>query len=207
MSAFLLVIIVALFGGDAIAGEASWGNLRFLLMRPIGRGRLLVAKFVVAVFSRGSRGPRRRHAALVAGGIASAGTRSTSPLENGHLTLIHQSIGTLLSTSGRDRVRLVEPHRASSRSRFMVSCMTDSPAGAIFAGVGLYFTSQILDAIEPLGSHPLRAAHPLLRRVAQPHLRGPRGRLTWAGRAAELGYVLLFVGLSVWWFRRKDILS
>ena len=39
-SAFLLVIVVALFGGDAIAGEASWGNLRYMLMRPIGRGRL-----------------------------------------------------------------------------------------------------------------------------------------------------------------------
>ena len=41
MSGFLLVIIVAVFGGDAIAGEASWGNLRYLLMRPISRGRLL----------------------------------------------------------------------------------------------------------------------------------------------------------------------
>ena len=49
-SAFMLVIVVALFGGDAIAGEASWGNLRYLLMRPIGRGRLVFSKFVVAVF-------------------------------------------------------------------------------------------------------------------------------------------------------------
>ena len=37
-SAFMLVIVVALFGGDAIAGEASWGNLRYLLMRPVTRG-------------------------------------------------------------------------------------------------------------------------------------------------------------------------
>ena len=44
------MIVVALFGGDAIAGEASWGNLRYLLMRPIGRGRLSWSKFVVAVF-------------------------------------------------------------------------------------------------------------------------------------------------------------
>jgi len=49
-SAFMLVIVVALFGGDAIAGEASWGNLRYLLMRPVGRGRLVFSKFVVAVF-------------------------------------------------------------------------------------------------------------------------------------------------------------
>jgi len=47
-SAFILVIIVALFGGDAIAGEASWGNLRYLLMRPVKRSRLVVSKFAVA---------------------------------------------------------------------------------------------------------------------------------------------------------------
>jgi len=35
---------------------------------------------------------------------------------------------------------------------FMVSCMTDAPFGAIFAGVGLYFTSLILDAISSLGN-------------------------------------------------------
>ena len=46
----LLVIVVALFGGDAIAGEASWGNLRYLLMRPVTRGRLLAAKLAVAAF-------------------------------------------------------------------------------------------------------------------------------------------------------------
>ncbi len=49
MSVFLLVIVVAVFGGDAIAGEASWGNLRYLLMRPISRMRLLGAKFFVAM--------------------------------------------------------------------------------------------------------------------------------------------------------------
>jgi ABC-2 type transport system permease protein len=49
-SAFMLVIVVALFGGDAIAGEASWGNLRYLLMRPVRRGRLIAVKFLVAMF-------------------------------------------------------------------------------------------------------------------------------------------------------------
>ena len=33
MSRFLLVVVVALFAGDAIASEASWGNLRSLLVR------------------------------------------------------------------------------------------------------------------------------------------------------------------------------
>ena len=36
MSEFFLVVIFCLFAGDSIASEAGWGNLRFLLTRPIG---------------------------------------------------------------------------------------------------------------------------------------------------------------------------
>ncbi len=46
-----LPITVALVSGDAIAGEASTGTLRYLLVRPVGRLRLLTAKLVsVAAF-------------------------------------------------------------------------------------------------------------------------------------------------------------
>jgi ABC-2 type transport system permease protein len=41
-----LPITVAIVAGDAVAGEASAGTLRYLLVRPVGRLRLLVAKFV-----------------------------------------------------------------------------------------------------------------------------------------------------------------
>lgn len=46
-----LPITVAIVAGDAIAGEAGSGMLRYLLVRPVGRLRLLVAKLVsVAAF-------------------------------------------------------------------------------------------------------------------------------------------------------------
>lgn len=49
---FFLVIPVALFFGDTIAGEANWSTLRYLLAAPVPRTRLLVVKLVVAfVFS------------------------------------------------------------------------------------------------------------------------------------------------------------
>ena len=35
--------------GDAVAGEATTGTLRYLLIRPVGRTRLLVAKLVALV--------------------------------------------------------------------------------------------------------------------------------------------------------------
>jgi ABC-2 type transport system permease protein len=38
-----------MIGGDAVAGEASAGTLRYLLLRPVGRTRLLVAKLVAMV--------------------------------------------------------------------------------------------------------------------------------------------------------------
>lgn len=41
-----LPITVALVSGDAVAGEASAGTLRYLLVRPVGRLRLLTAKLV-----------------------------------------------------------------------------------------------------------------------------------------------------------------
>ncbi|HUC23503.1 MAG TPA: ABC transporter permease [Streptosporangiaceae bacterium] len=44
-----LPISIAVVAGDAIAGEASSGMLRYLLARPVGRTRLLVAKLVAIV--------------------------------------------------------------------------------------------------------------------------------------------------------------
>ena len=60
-----LPIAVAVVAGDSIAGEAQAGTLRYLLARPVGRTRLLVAKLVavlafVLVTVRGRRGRRLR---------------------------------------------------------------------------------------------------------------------------------------------------
>ena len=48
MSGFLLVVVAGTFAGDSVASDAAWGNLRYLLLRPVPRGRLLVAKAMVA---------------------------------------------------------------------------------------------------------------------------------------------------------------
>jgi ABC-2 type transport system permease protein len=44
-----LPVAVAVVAGDSVAGEASSGMLRYLLARPVGRTRLLVAKLVALV--------------------------------------------------------------------------------------------------------------------------------------------------------------
>src|SRR5881628_3534784 len=48
---FFLPLTVSIVAGDAIAGEASLGTLRYLLTRPSGRTRLLAVKAAtVAIF-------------------------------------------------------------------------------------------------------------------------------------------------------------
>jgi len=44
-----LPVAVAVVAGDAVAGEATAGTLRYLLIRPIGRTRFLVAKLVTII--------------------------------------------------------------------------------------------------------------------------------------------------------------
>ncbi len=44
-----LPIAVAVVGGEAIAGEANTGTLRYLLLRPVGRAHLIIAKLVSVV--------------------------------------------------------------------------------------------------------------------------------------------------------------
>jgi ABC-2 type transport system permease protein len=44
-----LPVAVAVVAGDAVAGEAQAGTLRYLLVRPVSRTRLLVAKLVAVV--------------------------------------------------------------------------------------------------------------------------------------------------------------
>ena len=203
-SAFMLVIIVALFGGDAIAGEASWGNLRYLLMRPIGRGRLVFSKFVVAVFCAWVAVVIVVVTALIVGSI----TFGTDPIAF-PLTLFTngQSTGDILYHLLLSTAYVSWSLTGVVAFSFMVSCMTDAPFGAIFAGVGLYFTSLILDSITSLGS---------IRYVLPTHYfdtwvdlltRGEFHADLWRGVLLQTAYVLAFFLIGLWWFRRKDIKS
>src|SRR3954454_6937911 len=70
MSRFLLVLIAALFAGDAVAAEAAWGTLRYLLVRPVGRPRLLGAKLSVSALLAVTATVLVTVTGLIAGGIA-----------------------------------------------------------------------------------------------------------------------------------------
>lgn len=202
MSRFLLVVVVALFAGDAIASEASWGNLRSLLARPIPRGRLLAGKLATATLFAFLATALVALAGLVAGGIAFGVHPINIPLIG-----LDQSVLEVIGNLGISVGYVFWSLAGVVALGFMVSTMTDAPAGAIFAAVGFYITSQILDAIEPIGS--IRDIFPTHYFDAWSDLftaSGPTGDML-RGVLVQIPWVLAFCGIAWWWFRRKDILS
>jgi ABC-2 type transport system permease protein len=216
MSRFLLVFIVALFAGDAIASEANWGNLRAVLVRPIGRGRLLSSKLLTAALLGLIGTALIVVTGLIAGGIGYGwhSIASINPLGGGPSTLhwiFNLGVAVLYVFWSLSGVIALA---------FMVSTMTDTPMGAVGAGFGLYVVSQILDAITSLGSvryalptHYFDSWDALFRPkgggflgLSNGHVEGWTSDMT-RGVLLQVGYVLVFLGIAWWYFRRKDILS
>src|SRR3954451_10148075 len=147
MSRFLLVLIAALFAGDAIASEAAWGNLRYQLVRPVGRPRLLGAKLSVTALLVVTATVLIAVTGLIAGGIAFGGHGVSLPFAS-----ISQSAGQLLWNVVLATFYVAWSLAAVVSFGFFVSTLTDVPSGGVGAAVGLYIVSQILDAISSLGS-------------------------------------------------------
>ncbi|MDJ0342014.1 ABC transporter permease [Streptomyces sp. H10-C2] len=139
-----LPLAVGVIAGDSVAGEASSGTLRYLLVAPAGRTRLLLAKFTaVAVFCA--------VATLVVAASALAVGAALFPL--GDVTLLS---GTTISLSdGLVRALLIAGLVALSLMSvaaigLFVSTLTNSGIGAMAATVGLVITVQIVDTIPQL---------------------------------------------------------
>lgn len=203
MSRFLLVIVVALFAGDAVASESSWGNLRSLLTRPIGRGRMLGAKLAcVALFTLIATS-LVVITGLAAGGIA-FGWHAVDVPQLG----IHFTTASVFGDLGLSVLYVTWSLGGVVALGFMVSTMTDSPAGAVFAGIGLYIVSQILDGITAIPAG-VRHAMPTHYFDAWADLFTRQGNAPdmWRGVLLQIPYIVVPCAIAWWWFRRKDILS
>jgi ABC-2 type transport system permease protein len=203
MSHFLLVVVVALFAGDAVASEASWGNLRYLLVRPVTRGRLLAGKFAVVVVFMVAATATITVTGLLVGGLAFGWTAPSIPFLG-----LDQSSGDLLWRLFAGTAYVAWSMSGIVCFGFMLSTMVDSPTGAIFGAVGLGIVSQILDAITPLGR--IRSVLPTHHLEAWRHLMLPQEGSTgeiWRGLVLQAPYILVCCGVAWWWFQRKDIVS
>ena len=200
-SSFLLVVIFALFHGDTIASEASWGSLRYLLAIPVPRARLLGIKLSVALtYSLLS-------VALLIGTALALGTLRYGwhPLQSGVSADVPTGEGVLrlLGVAGYMSVTLL----VVAGIAFLLSVMTDAPLGAVGGAVLLFIVSSILDQITALGE---------LRNFLPTHfVRSYLGLLTTPmqfdgivkGTILALAYAALFWGIAFWRFIRKDVTS
>lgn len=201
MSPFFLVIVVAMFAGESVAGEANWGTLRALLLRPVARARLLRAKLVVAGLM----------ALLATLTIAIAGL-GVGTLIFGWHPVATPFLTTIPATVALGRLGIACVYVAWGTAGivafgFMLSTLTDSPSGAIAGAIVLAVVSQILDSLPSLESirpglitHYWNAWAGLF--LPQVHA-GDMMR----GVLIQVVYAGVFCAVAFWHFGRKDILS
>jgi ABC-2 type transport system permease protein len=212
MSGFLLVVIAGMFAGDSVAGDSAWGNLRYLLMRPVPRGRLLVAKAIVAGMLIWASTILVAATALVGGIVVFGGKALTvpgfGPFATGSLsTGFHLGQGALLLRLGIATAYVAFGFTALLALGTFFSILTDNAASAIGATVGVYIVSEILDGITQLGR--IRYFFPThymdVWDLMFTDNRYSHDMIT--GVVVQVVYFVVFGTLALVWFRRKDIKS
>jgi ABC-2 type transport system permease protein len=196
-----LPLTIGVVAGDTIAGEASLGTLRYLLVAPVGRVRLLLVKYAgAAVFSIAAP-----LVVLIAGVAIGAALFPIGPV-------------TLLSgaTVGFDgftvRALLLAAYvtlslLGLSAIGLFVSTLTTVPVGAMATTIVLAAASQILDTLPQLDwLHPWLFSHYWFGFADL--LREPIAWDAFRDNALlQLAYVAVFGGLAYGRFAAKDILS
>jgi ABC-2 type transport system permease protein len=198
-----LPVAVAIVGGDAVAGEAAGGTLRYLLIRPVARARLLVAKLISMVVF------------VVVAVVAVA----LSAFFIG-VTLFPSQPSAVTSVSGvtltRDQLiaRIIAAVLYVCVSMLGVgaialflSTLTDSGLGAALGALAAFVTSQVLVALDAAGT--VRPYLPTRYWLAWIDLF--RDPIPWRDINRGLGiqavYVAVFVAMAWANFATKDVKS
>jgi len=198
---FFLPLVVAVVSGDAIAGEANLGTMRYLLTRPSGRTRLLATKAAtVAIFCLAAC------VAVALGGLIAgvilfpigkvvtlSGT--TLPLWKGIFRTFLAAGVVGASLLGLASIGL------------FVSTLTDAPVGAMAATAGFAVLSAVLDNVPQTHAlHPWLFTHHWL--AFGDLLRSP---VHWTNIVADLrlqaGYIAVFATAAWARFSTKDVLA
>jgi ABC-2 type transport system permease protein len=200
-SSFLLVVVFALFFGDTIASEASWGSLRYLLAIPVPRSRLLGVKLIVSLIYSVLALVLLVGTALVAGTIR----YGWNPLRSTIADQLSASDALVRVTGAAGYIGLTLLVVAALA--FLLSVTTDAPLGAVGGAVMLQILSSILDQIDALGSIrnflPTHYNNAWIGLLSTP--------VQWdtmiRGTISALAYAVIFFGFSFFRFLRKDIVS
>jgi ABC-2 type transport system permease protein len=196
-----LPLTIGVAAGDTIAGEAGLGTLRYLLVAPAGRVRLLLVKFAgAAAFCLAAT-----LTVAITGAITGAILFPIGPvtLLSGDTISVVDSLGRSLLIALYVTVSLL----GLSAIGLFISTLTSVPVGAMAATIVVAVTSQIMDALPQLEwLHAWLFSHYWLGFADI--LRQPILWDSFADNALlQGGYILVFGALAYGRFATKDILS
>jgi ABC-2 type transport system permease protein len=215
-----LPVAVAVMGGDAIAGEAGAGMLRYLLARPVGRTRLLFAKLValvvytltavllvaVTAYITGKILFGTQPVAVTTGGGLSSGNIAAHVAATSLSGTAMTPADILIRTAGTIAFIAVSMLGVGSIALFL-STLTDSPLTAALGAMAALVTSATLVALNAAGSvNPYLPTRYWLAWVD--FFREP---ILWRdidrGFAVQAVYVVVLLGAAWANFATKDITS
>jgi ABC-2 type transport system permease protein len=198
---FFLPLATGLFAGDAIAGEAQNGTLRYLLVRPVRRTTLVLTKYAAAMTLLGFLVLATIVAGVVAGALAFG--LGPMPTLSGTTLAVPSALARILA-SGAYMVLVVSGVAAIG---VFISTRTDSGPGAAVATIVIAIASQIMGNISSL-----ERIHPYLPTRGWLAFTGLfRFPVDWgpmrAGLTVSAAYTVVFLALAVIGFRRRDVTS
>jgi len=196
-----LPLTVGVVSGDTVAGEASHGTIRYLLVAPAGRLRFILVKYAGAVaFCLAAT-----LLVVLVGALVGALLFPIGPV-----TLLSGTQVDGWSYAGRALLLALYVTVAMlglSAIGLFASTLTSVPVGAMAATVVLAGVSQVLDQLPQLDwLHPYLFSHSWLG--FGDLLRDPISFDSFGANALlQLGYVVVFGALAYSRFATKDVLS
>lgn len=196
-----LPLTVGVVAGDTVAGEASHGTIRYLLVAPTGRLRFILVKYAGAVAFCLA-------ATLVIVLVGAAIGAALFPI--GPVTLLSGTQVDGWSYAGRALLLALYVTLSMlglSAIGLLASSLTNVPVGAMASTVVLAGASQVLDQLPQLDwLHPFLFSHQWLG--FGDLLRDPIAFDSFGSNALlQLGYVAVFGTLAYGRFATKDVLS
>jgi ABC-2 type transport system permease protein len=196
-----LPLAIGVVAGDTIAGEAGLGTLRYLLIAPVGRVRLLMVKFAASIAFCLAATVVVAVSGAIIGAILFPVGRVT--LLSGTTVSPGNALGRAALIAGYVTLSLL----GMTAIGLFVSTLTEVPVGAMAAIVVLAIASQILDSIPQVSwIHPWLFSHEWLGFAD--FMRDP---ISWTSTQRDallqLGYIAVFGALAYSRFTTKDVLS
>lgn len=196
-----LPLTVGVVAGDTIAGEANMGTLRYLLVAPAGRVRLLLVKYaaaltfcIVAPLTVAVAGAAAGAALFPVGPVTLLSGDVIQPGEAG-LRMLLIAAYLAVSLAGLSAIGL------------FLSTLTVVPVGAMAATMVVSVVSQVADQLPQLEwLHPWLFSHYWLGfgdMLRQPVLWDAFGR----NALLQAGYIAVFGALAYARFTTRDVLS